>query len=83
MHRAITVQDSCLKDGFETRSKPTGKLALIVMAVFLGVGVLGILATGLFRLAEGAIFTSFSWIAGPSQMSMGEQFCRGCVTGAR
>ena len=63
MHRAITVQDSCLKDGFETRSKPTGKLALIVMAVFLGVGVLSILATGMFRLAEGAIFTSFSWIA--------------------
>jgi hypothetical protein len=45
------------------RTKPTGKLALIVMAAFLGVGVLSILATGLFRLSEGAIFIGLSWVS--------------------
>jgi hypothetical protein len=45
------------------QTEPTGKLALIVMAVFLGIGVLSILTTGLIRLSGGAVFTGVSWIA--------------------
>lgn len=60
------------------RTKRTGKLALIVMASFMGVGVLSILATGLFRLSEGGIVTGFSWIAlGLFAAYGGAKFLRG------
>ncbi|MFI7482436.1 hypothetical protein ACH9EU_08455 [Kocuria sp. M1R5S2] len=44
-------------------SEPIGTPALLVLAAFLGVGVLSILSTGMFRLFEGLVFTGASWMA--------------------
>jgi TRAP-type mannitol/chloroaromatic compound transport system permease large subunit len=40
------------------------KAALVVMAVFLGIGVFSIVATGVFRILEGAFLTGAAFLAG-------------------
>lgn len=66
-----------------TRSRATEatqgpeKAALVVMAVFLGIGVLSIVATGVFRILEGAFLAgSVFLIGGPLLALTGAKFVR-------
>lgn len=66
-----------------TRSRTTEatqgpeKAALVVMAVFLGIGALSIVSTGVFRILEGAFFAGSAFlIGGPLLALAGAKFVR-------
>jgi TRAP-type mannitol/chloroaromatic compound transport system permease large subunit len=53
------------------------KTALVVMAVFLGIGILSIVATGVFRILEGAFLSGSAFlIGGPLLALAGAKFVR-------
>lgn len=66
-----------------TRSRTTEvtqgpeKAALVVMAVFLGIGALSIVSTGVFRILAGAFFAGSAFlIGGPLLALAGAKFVR-------
>jgi hypothetical protein len=53
------------------------KAALVVMAVFLGIGVLSIVATGVFRILEGAFLAGSAYLVGGPLLALaGAKFVR-------
>ncbi|GGG60411.1 hypothetical protein GCM10011374_24070 [Kocuria dechangensis] len=79
---ALTVlvigQQSIAQD--HTGATPTGadKAVLTAMTLFLGVGVLSVLLTGVFRILEGAALRGASWLVlGGLLAAAGVTFLRG------
>ena len=61
----------------EATQQDPEKAALVVMAVFLGIGVLSIVATGVFRILEGAFLAGSAFLVGGPLLALaGAKFVR-------